>query len=226
MPTILSLLLSAVLPSLRDRASLQLELIALRHQLAVLERRRTTRPRLTRIDRFFWVWLYRLWPGCLDIVVIVKPDTVIGWHRMGFRLFWAWRSRPRRRGRPRVPQEVRALIRRMSRENPLWGAPRIHGELLMLGIEISQATVSKHMSAIAARRHRPGGPSLPTMRTVSPRSICSSSRLLPFECSMPSLCCAMNGAGSFISTSRPIRQRPGSGNSLWKRFRGKPGRNA
>ncbi len=138
MRAILSLLLSTVLlPSLRDRASLQLELVALRHQIAVLERKRTTRPRLTRIDRFVWVWLYRLWPGCLDIVVIVKPDTVIRWHRMGFRLFWTWKSRPPRRGRPRVPQEVRALIRRMSRENPLWGAPRIHGELLMLGIEIS-----------------------------------------------------------------------------------------
>ncbi len=142
---ILTLLLSAVLPSLRDRAALQLELVALRHQLAVLERKRTTRARLTRIDRLFWVWLYRLWPGCLDVVVIVKPDTVIRWHRRGFRLFWTWRSRPRRRGRPQVPQEVRELIRRMSRENPLWGAPRIHGELLKLGIEISQATVSKVM---------------------------------------------------------------------------------
>ena len=117
MHTILSLLLSAVLPSLRDRASLRLELIALRHQLLVLERKRTTRPRLTRIDRFFWAWLYRLWPGCLDVVVIVKPNTVIRWHRRGFRLFWTWKSRPRRRGRPQVPQEVRVLIRRMSREN-------------------------------------------------------------------------------------------------------------
>ncbi len=98
MPMILSLLLSAVLMSLRGRASLQLELVALRHQLAVLERKRTTRPRLTRIDRFFWVWLYRLWPGCLDMVVIVKPDTVIGWHRMGFRLFSTWKSRLGRNG--------------------------------------------------------------------------------------------------------------------------------
>ncbi len=144
MHTILSLLLSAVLPSLRDRAALRLELIALRHQLLVLERKRTTRPRLTRIDRLFWVWLYRLWPGCLDVVVIVKPDTVIRWHRRGFRLFWTWKSRPRRWGRPPMPQEVMELIRRMSRENPLWGAPRIHGELLRLGIEISQATRATH----------------------------------------------------------------------------------
>ena len=132
MHTILSLLLSAALSSLRDRVSLQFELIALRHQLLVLERKRTAQSRLTRIDRFLWVWLYRLWPGCLDVVVIVKPDTVIRWHRRGFRLFWTWKSRPRRRGRPPVPQEVRVLIRRMSRENALWGAPRIHGELLKL----------------------------------------------------------------------------------------------
>ncbi len=139
MHTILTLLIFAVLPSRRD------ELNALRNQLAVLERKRTTRPRLPRIDRFFWVWLYRLWLGCLNVVVIVKPDTVIRWHRRGFRLFWAWESRPRRRGRPLVLQEVRELIRRMSRENPLWGAPRIQGDLSKLGIEISQATVSKVM---------------------------------------------------------------------------------
>jgi transposase InsO family protein len=145
MHMVFTLLLSAVLPSLRDRAALQLELVALRHQLAVLERKRTTRLRLTRFDRFFWVWLYRLWPGCLDAVVIVQPETVIRWHRRGFRLFWRWKSRPRRRGRPPMPQETRELIRRMSRENPLWGAPRIHGELRKLGIEISQATVSKVM---------------------------------------------------------------------------------
>ena len=120
MHTILSLLFSTVLPSLRDRASLQFELIALRHQLLVLKRKWSTRPRLTRIDRLFWVWLYRLWPGCLNVVVIVKPDTVIRWHRRGFRLFWRWKSGPRRRGRPQVPQETRELIRRMSRENPLW----------------------------------------------------------------------------------------------------------
>ncbi len=145
MHAIPSLPLSAVLPSLRDKAALQLELVALRHQLAVLERKRTTWPRLTRIDRFFWVWLYRVWPDCLNAVVIVKPETVMRWHRRGFRLFWTWKSKPRRRGRPQVLQEVRELIRRMSRENPLWGAPRIHGELLKLGIEISQATVSKVM---------------------------------------------------------------------------------
>ncbi len=95
MRMILTLPPSTVLPSLRDRAALRLELVALRHQLAVLERKRTTRIRLTRFDRFFRVWLYRVWSGCLDAVVIVQPETVIGWHRRGFRLFWRWKSRPR-----------------------------------------------------------------------------------------------------------------------------------
>jgi transposase InsO family protein len=89
-----------------------------------------------------WVLLYRLWPRCLEVMVLVKPTTVVQWHRQGFRLFWRWRSRS---GRPSVEREVRDLIRQMSRATPLWGAPRIHGELLKLGIEISQATVAKYM---------------------------------------------------------------------------------
>ncbi len=145
MRKILPNLLDCIVSNFRSRAALQFEIIALRHQLEVLQRTRPTRVRLTRLDRIFWVFLYRLWPRCLDAVVIVKPETVIAWHRKGFRAFWAWKSRPRRRGRPPVPAEVRTLIRRMTRENPLWGAPRLHGELLKLGIVISQATVSKYM---------------------------------------------------------------------------------
>ncbi len=145
MRKILLYLLDCVIRNFRSRAALQLEIIVLRHQLEVLQRTRPTRVRLTRLDRMFWLFLYRLWPRCLDAVVIVKPETVIAWHRKGFRAFWAWKSRPRRRGRPPVPAEVRTLIRRMTRENPLWGAPRVHGELLKLGIEISQAAVSKYM---------------------------------------------------------------------------------
>ena len=132
---ILTLLIFAVLPSLRDRTALRLELTALRHRVAVLERKRATRLRLTRMDRLFSVWLYRVWPDCLNAVVIVKQETVIRWHRRGFRLFRTWKSRPRRRGRPPVPREVRDVR----------SAPRIHGELLKLGIEIGQATVSKVM---------------------------------------------------------------------------------
>jgi len=126
----------------RSRAVLQLENLALGHRLHVLRRQRPGRPRLFTIDRLLWVWLYRLWPRCLDTMMLVKPATVIQWHRQGFRLYWRWRSRS---GRPSVDREVSKLIREMSSANPLWGAPRIHGELLKLGIEISQATVAKYM---------------------------------------------------------------------------------
>src|SRR6202521_2184320 len=134
----------------RGRVELELEVIALRHQLAVLRRQRPGRPRLFAIDRLLWVWLYPLWPRCLEAMVLVKPATVIQWHRQGFRLFWRWRSRS---GRPSVEREIRDLIRQMSSANPLWGAPRIHGELLKLGIEGSQATVEKYIL------RRPGTPS-------------------------------------------------------------------
>jgi putative transposase len=116
----------------------------------VLTRSRPLRPRLTRTDRLLWIWLSRVWHGWPAALVIVKPETVIAWHRQGFRLFWTWKSR-RRVGRPTVPLEIRALIRTMSDANPLWGAPRIHGELLKLGIDVCQATVAKYMG----RQRRP-----------------------------------------------------------------------
>ncbi len=139
----------------RSRAVVELENLALRHQLHVLRRQRPGRLRLFAIDRLLWVLLYRLWPRCLEVMVLVKPATVIQWHRQGFRLFWRWRSRS---GRPSMDREIRDLIRQMSSANPLWGAPRIHGELLKLGIEVSQATVAKYMV------RRLGAPS-PTWRS-------------------------------------------------------------
>ena len=138
----MSALFSWLARRFRSRADLELEVIALRHQLAVLSRQHPGRTHLFPIDRLLWVWLYRVWPRCLDVMVLVKPATVVHWHRQGFRLYWRWRSRA---GRPRADPEVRDLIRQMSRANPLWGAPSIHGELLKLGIEISQATVAKYM---------------------------------------------------------------------------------
>jgi putative transposase len=136
--------------SARSRAALQIEVLALRHQLQVLERTRPRRLRLAHADRWLWVWLSRIWTGWQTALVIVQPETVIAWHRQGFRLFWTWKSR-RRVGRPTVPHEIRTLIRTMSAANPLWGAPRIHGELLKLGVEISQASVAKYM----VRRRQP-----------------------------------------------------------------------
>ena len=126
----------------RSRAVVELENLALRHQLRVLRRQRPGRLRLFAVDKLFWMWLYRFWPRCLEVMVLVKPDTVIRWHRQGFRLFWRWRSKA---GRPSADREIRELIRQMSGANPLWGAPRLHGELLKLGIEVSQATVAKYM---------------------------------------------------------------------------------
>jgi transposase InsO family protein len=143
MSVLLSLLLT-LRTSTRSRAALQLEILALRHQLQVLRRTRPPRVRLTKTDRWLWVVLSRIWTNWRTALVIVKPETVIAWHRRGFSLWWAWKSR-RRMGRPTVPADVRSLIRTMADANPRWGAPRIHGELLKLGLDVSQATVAKYM---------------------------------------------------------------------------------
>ena len=141
MITILSALASLLSFRVRRRASLELELVALRHQVSVLRRRRKGRVQLFSTDRLLWVWLYRIWPRVLNAMVLVKPATVIQWNRKGVQLYWRWQPGSRHLGRPKTSTEVRDLVRQMSRANPLWGAPRIHGELLKLGIEVSQATV-------------------------------------------------------------------------------------
>jgi putative transposase len=129
----------------RSRRSLLLEVLALRQQLTVLKTKHP-QPRLALPDRIFWVVLRRLWSGWKGALVIVRPETVIGWHRGGFKLYWAWHSRRRRRrGRRATPREVRDLIFRMVAENPTWGAPRIHGELKMLGFDLSERTVLRWM---------------------------------------------------------------------------------
>ena len=143
MVTILFAVVSILVFRVRSRAALELKLVALQHQLAVLRRQRPGRPQLSSLDRLLWMLLYRIWPQIIDAMVLVKPATVVEWHRKGFRFYWRWRSR--RPGRPRTSPEIRDLIRRMSNANPLWGAPRIHGELLKLGIKISQATVGRWM---------------------------------------------------------------------------------
>ncbi len=148
MRTIVFPVFATLLRLFRSRALLHLEILALRQQLAMVNQRPRKRVRFRWRERLFWIWLYRVWPGCLQTLAVFKPDTLIRWHRKGFRLYWTWRSRSLG-GRPRISPEVRALIRRLSRENPLWGAPRVHGELQMLGIHVSQATVGKYMT-----RHR------------------------------------------------------------------------
>src|SRR5712671_1049829 len=129
----------------KTQARLEAEIVLLRHQLSVLRQRVPSRPRLTAADRLLFVWLYRLFPSVLNAVTIVQPETVIRWHRTGFRLYWRWKSRTRG-GRPKIPGEIRRLIREMSLANRLWGAPRIHGELLKLGFLVAQSTVAKYMA--------------------------------------------------------------------------------
>ena len=122
----------------------QLQNLALRHQLGVLLRS-VKRPRLTAFDRLLWAWLTQAWADWRSALVIVNPETVIAWYRKGFRLFWTWKVRHGQTGRPTVPKDVRDLIRKMSRDNPMWGAPRIHGELPKLGIEVGETSVGKYM---------------------------------------------------------------------------------
>jgi putative transposase len=144
----LHVLAAAASATFKSRAALHLENLALRHQLGVLHRS-VRRPKLNPADRLLWAWLCEVWNDWRSALVIVRPDTVIAWHRKGFRLFWTWKVRRGQPGRPLVPKDVRGLIRRLSRENPLWGAPRIHGELLKLGIDIGETSVGKYMA-----RHR------------------------------------------------------------------------
>jgi transposase InsO family protein len=146
------LLVAAFTPLFMSRCRLQAEILLLRHQLNVLRRAAPRRVRPGNTDRLLFVWLYRFWPGILRSAVIVRPETIVRWHRAGFRAFWRWKSRPKI-GRPATPAETRGLIRQISAANPLWGAPRIHGELLKLGVEVAQSTVAKYMP----KRRRPPG---------------------------------------------------------------------
>jgi transposase InsO family protein len=157
MVSFLGLLLHVLISPFKSRGRLEAEILLLRHQLNVLRRRVRPKPKLTVADRLLFVWLYRLFPSVLSAVTIIQPDTIMRWHRAGFRLHWRWKSRSLG-GRPKISAEVRRLIREMSLANRLWGAPRIHGELLKLGIEVAQSTVAKYM----ARR---GGGSSQTWKT-------------------------------------------------------------
>jgi putative transposase len=177
-------LLASLLLSLRGclqtRAALHAENLALRHQLLVLQRvHQNRRLRLRSRDRLVWVWLSRVWSNWRSALRIVKPETVIAWHRQGFRLYWKWKSRVRH-GRPSVPSEVQNLIQTMSSANPRWGAPRIHGELRKLGIHLAQATVANTWCATASHPRKPGGPSWRIMPRNWSRQISLWFRLLYF----------------------------------------------
>jgi hypothetical protein len=145
MADVLILLWSALTSLFRSRVRLEVEILVLRQQINVLRRTFPKRFAFGIFDRWVFVGLYRLVPSIVDALSIVQPETVVRWHRAGFRSFWRWKSR-RRGGRPRVPLEIRRLIRNINLANPLWGAPRIHGELLKLGIDVGQTSVAKYMA--------------------------------------------------------------------------------
>src|SRR5437588_8597199 len=158
----------AVLASpFKSKLRLEVENAVLRHQLIVLRRRLHGRVRLTNHYRWFLIQLYRWFPSILKVLTIIRPETLVRWHRAGFRCYWRWKSRPQG-GRPPIETELRVLIRRMSVENPLWGAPRIHGELLKLGFEVTQSRSPSTWSSDAGHPARDGGPSCATTRRTLP----------------------------------------------------------
>src|SRR5450830_927874 len=144
MIALLSFMLAVLASPFRSKSRLEAENAVLRHQLIVLRRKVQGRVRLTNNDRWFLIQMYRWFPSILKVVTIIEPETLVRWHRAGFRRYWRWKSRSRG-GRPQIEIELRALIRQMSMENLLWGAPRIHGELLKLGFEVAQSTVATYM---------------------------------------------------------------------------------
>ena len=150
MIALLCFVLATLAAPFKSKSRLEAENAALRHQLIVLQRKVHGRVRLTNNDRWFFIQLYRWFPSILKVLTIIRPETLVRWHRAGFRSYWRWKSRSQG-GRPRIETDLRVLIRRMSVENPLWGAPRIHGELLKLGFEVAQSSVAKYM----VKRHGP-----------------------------------------------------------------------
>src|ERR1700686_3366887 len=163
----------AVLASpFKSNIRLEAENAVLRHQLIVLRRKLKGRARLANNGRWFFVQLYRWVPSTLPVLMIIRPETLVRWHRAGFRRYWRWKS-GRRGGRPQIETELRALIRQMSTENLLWGAPRIHGELLNLGLASLNQVSPSTWSSDAGLQVRNGGPSCETTRRTSPPWICS-----------------------------------------------------
>jgi hypothetical protein len=184
MIALLCFVLAVLIAPFKSKSRLEAENAALRHQLSVLRRRMHGRVWLTNNDRLFFIWLYRWFPSVLKVLTIIRPETLLRWHRMGFRRYWRWKSRSFG-GRPRIDAELQALIRKMSIDNPLWGAPRIHGELIKLGFEVAQSSVAKYM----VRRREPPNQGWRTfLRNHAPDIAAMDLFVVPtigFDCSMP-----------------------------------------
>src|ERR1700694_5480877 len=205
---LLCFVLAVLASPFKSKLRLEAENAVLRHQLIVLKRRLHGRVRLRNNDRWFFIQLYRWFPSILKVLTIIRPETLVRWHRAGFRCYWRWKSRPQG-GRPQIDTELRVLIRRMSVENPLWGAPRIHGELLKLGFEIAQSSVAKYM---VKRRGPPSQGWRTFLRNHAPALppwTCSWFQLLVSTCSMPSSSSGSAAETSSGSTSQQIRRQNG-----------------
>jgi hypothetical protein len=193
----------------KSKSRLEAENAALRHQLIILRRKVCGRARLTNSDRLFFSQLYRWFPSTLKAITIIRPETLVRWHRAGFRRYWRWKSRSLG-GRPQIDADLRALIRRMSVDNPLWGAPRIHGELLKLGFEVAQSSVAKYM----VKRCGPPSQGWCTfLRNHAPdiaARTCSLFQPLDSICSMSSSSSGWPAETLSGSMSRQIRPRNGS----------------
>ena len=209
MVALLCFLLALLTSPFKSKSRLEAENAALRHQLAVLRRKVRGRLEFTNGDRWFFVQLYRWFPSILKVVTIIQPETLVRWHRAGFRCYWRWKSRPLA-GRPQIETDLRALIRRMSIENSLWGAPRIHGELFKLGFEIAQSSVAKYM---VKRRGPPSQGWRTFLQNHSPdiaAMTCSLFRPLASICSMPSSSFGWTAETWSGSTSQQTRRLNGS----------------
>jgi hypothetical protein len=227
MKDLFKLILGVLASLFKSRATLEAEILILRQQINVLRRRAPKRPHLNNTDRFLFVWFYHWFPSVLGAIAIVRPETIIRWHRAGFRAYWRWRSR-NPVGRPKVSAELRTLIGEMSRANPLWGAPHIHGELLKLGFEVAQSTVARYM----CRQSRPPSQGwrtflsnhadgiaavdlfvLPTMKAANSVSSCLASpvrsALMDFPLKLPLSCCQ---AARLLS--RSARERQGAADAI------------
>jgi putative transposase len=197
--------------ALRGHRELVLENLALRQQLTVM-RRTTNRPHLATCDRLFWMGLGRIWPNWRTALVLVQPDTVVRWHRDWLRRRWTRRSKPRPDGRPPINQQIRVLVREMATANPLWGAPRIHGELMTLSVDVSERSVSRLL-----KRHPRPFADLEDVPLESPRfsrvdETSSPSRHSLVGCCSSWSCCRITVGAWRISTSRIIRRPPGPPN--------------
>ncbi len=192
---------------LRHQTALAAENLALRQQLSILTKRRK-RPRLRTRDRIFWVWLSRLWAGWRSVLMVVQPDTVVGWHRQGFRLYWRWKPRAKP-GRPNITAEIRNLIRRMSRENPLWGPQESNRNSDSLATRRQRSLWTSTESAITGRRHKRGVRSSTTTFETSSRSTSSRYRQRRSAFCSASSCSDQTAVWSSTSTSRRIQLRAG-----------------